>query len=327
MVRHRSLVNYVVGFALEYDFTPEDRVLQFTALSFDVSAEEIFSTLLAGATLALRTESMINSYSTFMRETSLIGVTVLDLPTAYWHGWMAATPRSDEYAVLPRFAIVGGEASSPGALASWYQAYGNAIRFANGYGPTEATIAATRCDFIEKDGNAPVLERMPIGKPVANVRIYILDQRLQPVPVGVPGEIYIGGDGLARGYLNHPEATAEKFVISPFGEKEEGRLYRTGDLGRYGEDGSIDFLGRLDYQVKVRGFRVELGEIETALTQHFAVDQAVVLALPDAGGGKRLVAYFVSTRTSAAKICDGTCRRGCPTYMRRPPMCDWSRCP
>jgi acetyltransferase-like isoleucine patch superfamily enzyme/acyl carrier protein len=157
----------------------------------------------------------------------------------------------------------------------------------NMYGPTETTIWSAACQV--GDG-----EKMVIGKPIANTRFYILDANLQPVPIGTPGELFIGGDGLARGYLNRPELTAEKFIADPFSTKQHARLYRTGDLARYHADGQIEFLGRIDNQVKIRGFRIELGEIEAALASHSNVREAIVTAREDNPGDKRLVAYLTA---------------------------------
>jgi acyl-coenzyme A synthetase/AMP-(fatty) acid ligase/acyl carrier protein len=164
------------------------------------------------------------------------------------------------------------------------------------YGPTEATVYAT-CAF--RSMNRPAT----IGRPISHTRVYLLDEYLQPVPVGLPGELYIGGDGLARGYLNRPELTKEKFIPSPF-PQETGRLYKTGDLARYRPDGNIEFLGRKDYQVKVRGFRIELREIETVLRQHPSVEGVAVIASKDAQGEQRLVAYSHLTPDDEANPAD-----------------------
>ena len=167
-------------------------------------------------------------------------------------------------------------------------------RLLNGYGPTETTTFAATCQIREVAASAT---NIPIGRPISNARIYILDRHCEPVPIGASGEIYIGGAGVARGYLNRPELTAERFIASPFVDGD--RLYRTGDLGRYRRDGTIEFLGRNDFQVKIRGFRIELGEIEARLAEHPGVREAVVLAREDAPGDKRLVAY-TTTRPDAA---------------------------
>src|SRR5581483_224947 len=160
----------------------------------------------------------------------------------------------------------------------------------NGYGPTETTTFAC-CWPVTPDGLTGA--SVPIGRPIANTRVYVLDRQRQPVPIGVPGELYIGGDGVARGYLNRPELTTERFVPDPFGADPGARLYKTGDLVRYRPDGTLEFLGRLDDQVKIRGFRIELGEVEAALRRHPRVGDAVVVARGDTAGDRRLVAYVV----------------------------------
>ena len=163
----------------------------------------------------------------------------------------------------------------------------------NMYGPTETTIWSTNCHVSAN------WESIPLGRPIDNTQMYILDANFQPVPIGVPGEIYISGDGLARGYLKQPDLTAEKFLPNPFSKQPGTRLYKTGDVARYLPDGNIEFLGRLDNQVKIRGFRIELGEIEAVLSQHPAVQGTVVVAREDVSGDKRLVAYVVPTREAA----------------------------
>jgi len=161
------------------------------------------------------------------------------------------------------------------------------------YGPTEATIWSTIYQVDNTDGT------VSIGRPIANTQIYLLDEHLQPVPVGVPGELYIGGAGLARGYLNRPELTAQKFIANPWSHEPNARLYKTGDLARYQSDGNIEYLGRIDHQVKMRGFRIELGEIEAVLSQHPVVQQNVVIVREDIPGNQQLVAYLVPHKKQA----------------------------
>jgi acyl-coenzyme A synthetase/AMP-(fatty) acid ligase/acyl carrier protein len=181
----------------------------------------------------------------------------------------------------------------------------------NLYGPTETTIWSS-VQQVKPDDHI-----ISIGRPIANTRMYILDRRLQPVPVGVTGELYIAGDGVARGYLNRPDLTAERFVADPFCTDANSRMYRTGDLARYRPDGTIECLGRLDHQVKIRGFRIELGEIESAMTQHADVRQAVVIDREDTPGDRRLVAYWIATGAASTPVEDlrRHLRERLPEYM------------
>jgi acyl-CoA synthetase (AMP-forming)/AMP-acid ligase II len=193
-----------------------------------------------------------------------------------------------------RLVVVGGEEASPTAFARWRERGGDRVRWINTYGPTEATVIATSFE-----GPGPGSARtetgpaLPIGRPIANVRVYALDDRLQPVPIGLPGELYIGGAGVARGYLDRPALTAERFLPDPFGDEPGARLYRTGDLVRWRPDGLLEFLGRADHQVKIRGFRVELGEVESALLRVPGVREALVAVRDDGAGGRTLTAYVV----------------------------------
>ena len=274
MLEHRGLVNHNIASVKLYDLGPKDLVLQFSSISFDIAIEEMFPTWMSGGAVVFQPEDrnlVANEFLAWIRRER---ITVLDLPTAYWHELVHQL--SDLHQPLPdtlRLVIVGGEKASSSALADWRKVAGTAIRWINTYGPTEASVIATA---YEPRSEVPT--HLPIGRPIANVQTYILDSHLQQVPIGVPGELHIGGAGLARGYLNQPDLTAAKFIDNPFGDSERSRLYKTGDVVRYLPDGNIEFLGRVDDQVKVRGFRVELGEIETMLNKHPAIDQAVVVA-------------------------------------------------
>lgn len=286
-VEHRALANFVSAVADEYELTPGDRVLQFASLSFDTSAEEIYCALARGATLVLRADAMITSPIQFLESCAELGITVLDLPTGYWHHLVIAIAEDD----LPipeslRLVILGGEQANADLVRKWLERAGPKVRLMNTYGPTEATVVTTTFDLSEYHGVEPIT----IGRPIAGVSVYVLNEALQPVPAGIPGELYIAGAGLARGYLNRPELTAQKFVANPFGE---GRLYRSGDLVRYRHDGNLEFLGRADNQVKIRGFRIELEEVEQAIRSHDNVTDAVVKIFEAADGDKRLCAYVV----------------------------------
>ncbi len=289
-IEHRSLVNYVNAACDEFGVETRDRVLQFASISFDAAAEEIFPCLARGATLVLRSDEMVSSATTFVEHCRALGLTIVDLPTAYWHQVTAEI--AAQGLALPgglRLVIIGGERAKPEHLEVWQRCVGERVRLLNTYGPTEATIVGTSW---QADGTLERMQEVPIGRPVSNARAYVLDRQLQPTPTGVPGELHLGGTGLARGYLERPGLTAERFIPDPFGEEAGERLYKTGDRARYLGDGNIKFLGRLDQQVKVRGFRIELGEIEARLHEHPATKEALVIAGGDGDEG-RLIAYVV----------------------------------
>ncbi|MCP3062578.1 non-ribosomal peptide synthase/polyketide synthase [Myxococcus sp. K38C18041901] len=278
-VEHRSVANLVTHEARAYGIGPGERVLQFANLSFDLSVEEIFTTLTSGAALVLAPLEKVMPGAplhALLRDEAL---TVISLTPAA----LAATPAEDLPAL--KTVISGGEALPSDVVARW--APGR--RFLNTYGPTEATVVATLTEVVAEEGRVP-----SIGRPLANVRVHVLDARGEPVPVGVKGELYLGGVGVARGYVGRASLTAERFVPDSFSGLPGARLYRTGDVVRWRDDGTLEFVGRVDAQVKVRGFRIELGEVEAALARHPAVREAVVIAREDGPGGKRLVGYAVA---------------------------------
>ncbi|MEB3279243.1 MAG: amino acid adenylation domain-containing protein [Lyngbya sp.] len=288
MIEHRSLVNFVVSASKEYGFTSNDKLLQFASICFDLSVEEIFVCLSVGATLVLRTEEILESSDKFWQRCQEWELTIVSLPTAYWHQLVAElSPEDSRIPPSLRKMIIGGEEAQLKKVKLWENSvshFPNPPELINSYGPTEATVAATLYPF------GSVATDVLIGRPIANTEVYILDKYLQPVPVGVPGELHIGGAGLARGYLNRPELTKEKFIPNPF---DNSKIYKTGDLVRYLPDGNIEYLGRIDNQVKIRGFRIELGEIEAVLSQHSKVKTVVVIDREDSTHQKRLVAYVV----------------------------------
>jgi amino acid adenylation domain-containing protein len=300
-IEHRSIVNYATYTANLFDVRPVDRVLQFASLSFDAAAEEIFPTLARGGTLVLRSEDMIETVRTFLDKCREWRITVLDLPTSYWHELVAVA--SEERLELPesvRLMVVGGEQALPERFLQWRALSGYDVRFLNGYGPTESTVAAT---FWEAGmpTQPSLAQTVPIGRPIANVQTYVLDAVSEPVPVGFVGQLYVGGVGVARGYRNRPDLTPTRFVPDPFTGRG-GRLYRTGDLARYRHDGDLEYLGRADGQVKIRGFRVELGEIEVALSEIPGVREAIVRAREDIPGETRLVAYVVADPSAPVTV-------------------------
>ncbi|MGA8150806.1 MAG: amino acid adenylation domain-containing protein [Terriglobales bacterium] len=305
LLTHAGLVNYNANAARLYSITPNDRVLQFCSVSFDIALEEQFITWLSGATLVQRTDETPLAVPEFLEWIEQQRVTVLDLPTAYWHEWVHELPELTRLAPPElRLVIVGGEKPSSQAYAVWRKAVGPRIRWINTYGPTEASICATAFE-PGCNPDTPVPDNIPIGRPLPNTRVYVLDRHLNPVPVGTSGELHIAGVGVARGYFNRPEMTAEKFIPDPFSSEPGARLYKTGDLARYLPSGDIEFLGRRDHQIKIRGFRVEPGEIETALSKHPTVREVAVIAREDVPGDKRLVAYLVpvqGTELSTAEL-------------------------
>lgn len=297
LIEHHSLSNYVQTAIHCFELEPNDRVLQFASISFDTSAEEIFPCLARGATLVLRNDSMASSTSAFLDHCRAWKLTVLDLPTAFWHELTASI--DDEGLSLPssiRLVIIGGERALPERVAAWHKCVGRRVRLLNTYGPTETTIVATIADLSEAEQSGSLADA-PIGRAIPNARTYILDRHGQAVPAGDTGELYIAGLGVARGYLNRPELTADRFVPDPFTIDAGERMYRTGDLARYGSDGTIQLLGRIDHQVKINGFRIELEEIESAMRAVDCVHDAAVVAREDRPGEKYLVAYIVPRKT------------------------------
>jgi amino acid adenylation domain-containing protein len=284
-VSHRA-VNRLVSNTDYLQVEPSDVIAQASNASFDAATFEIWGALLNGAKLVGVSRDEMLSPHRFARKIRDEKITAIFLTTALFNYFAREAPAA--FSPL-RCLLFGGEAADPACVRKAL-AEGRPERLLNVYGPTESTTFATWHHVREVPQQATTV---PIGKPIANTTIYILDGFLQPVPIGVHGEIYIGGDGLARGYLNRPELTAEKFVPDPFG-KSPGRLYRTGDIARFLPDGSVEFVGRADNQVKLRGFRIELGEIEAVLSGHPDVKQCAVLCREDRPGDKRIVAYVAS---------------------------------
>ncbi len=281
-VEHRSLTNMTQNDIAYLDMGPNDRLTQFFSLSFDASIAEILCPICAGSSLYILTDEQVLSGSALFERLKTQAITHLFL-TPSLLATLPAAAENDFPALKAVFSA--GEACTPDLVKQWSKGR----HFYNIYGPTEFTIAATICECTP-DGSTP-----PIGRPYDNCQAYVLDQHVQPVPIGVTGELYLGGVQLARGYLNRPELTAEKFIANPFGPQDNpGQLYRTGDLVSYRPDGNLVFVGRVDGMVKVRGLRTELGEIEAVLNAHPDVQQAVISAYKDASGrDQHLVAHVV----------------------------------
>jgi aspartate racemase len=283
-VPHRGVVRLVKQ--TDYiNFSTEEVFLQLAPISFDASTLEIWGSLLNGAKLVImppHTPSLEELGQVIQRHQ----VSTLWLTAGLFH--LMVDERLQDLKPV-RQLLAGGDILSVSHVQKVLRELPQ-CQLINGYGPTENTTFTCCYTITEplQNGNS-----IPIGKAIANTQVYILDTYLQPLPIGVPGELYIGGDGLARGYLNRPELTAEKFIPNPFSQEPGARLYKTGDLVRYLPDGNIEFLGRIDNQVKIRGFRIELGEIEATLSQHPGVQKTVVMVREDLPGDKRLVSYVV----------------------------------
>ncbi|HYO99132.1 MAG TPA: amino acid adenylation domain-containing protein, partial [Pyrinomonadaceae bacterium] len=286
---HRGICNRLLWMQDEYGLTCDDRVLQKTPFSFDVSVWEFFWPLITGARLVVARPGGHQDSAYLVRLVARAAITTLHFVPSMLSIFLTE-PELEECRSLRR-VICSGEALTKELQERFYTHLPCDLH--NLYGPTEAAVDVSYW-ACERDDARPVV---PIGRPIANTQLYVLDTELQPLPVGIAGELYIAGDGLARGYLNRPELTAEKFIANPFGAEPGARLYRTGDAARFLEGGEIEFLGRLDGQVKLRGFRIELGEIESVLAEHRAVGECAVVVREDARGGDlRIVAYFVPAR-------------------------------
>jgi amino acid adenylation domain-containing protein len=301
LIEHRGVCNAIQASINTFGVHENSRVIQLASMSFDSSVLEIFSALASGATLYLVEREVVAAgidLAEFLRDEA---ISVMVLPPS-----LEQLPPGD-YPALET-VIVGGEKCSAEMAARWC----TGRRFFNVYAPTESTIYSTALEF-----SGPLDEPPGMGRPIANMQTYVLDRQMQPVPIGVAGEIYIGGVGLARGYFNLPGLTAEKFVPNPFSREPGSRLYRTGDLALQHVDGNLEFIGRLDSQVKVRGYRIELGDIEAALMMHPAVRYAIVIVREDEGGEKMLVAYLVGDREEVPTVTHlrGYLKEKLPEYM------------
>jgi amino acid adenylation domain-containing protein len=297
--RHASVLNLFADFDRRAPIAPGDPCSLWTSVSFDVSVYEIFSALLAGGALHIASDEIRYDSASFipwLAERRISSVYVPPLMLADLLAWIEKHPGT----LVMKRLLVGVEPISEKLLASIIERVPG-LTIINGYGPTETTICSTLHTVRPEEARDRIV---PIGKPVQNSRVHILDASMRPVPVGVAGEIYIGGEGMARGYLNRPELTSERFIPDPLSGAPGEQLYRTGDRARFLGDGSIEFIGRADYQVKVRGFRVEPGEIERTLEGHPAVTEAVVIAKPDRTGSKRLVAYLVTDKNTTSSSAD-----------------------
>ena len=283
-IEHGSLGNHVAQIEELYELTAEDRSVQFSSLAFDAAMEEIFATLAVGASVWLRTDDMVSSARAFFERMKKHNLTIATLTTAFWHQLVHS---QIDWPESVRVVAVGGERVDPGLHARFRESVSDRLRFINCYGPTEATVACAFYDDEEGDHDSTVL---PIGRPRVGTSCFVLDENLVPVPPGAKGQLYVGGAGLARGYLHREALTAERFIPHPF--RTNARLYATGDLVYQTDKGNLVYVDRIDHQVKVQGYRVEIGEIETCLRGHQSVEEAVVVPVQLAAGvGTRLVAF------------------------------------
>ncbi len=300
LISHRSLVNHATAISNHYELGSSDRVLQFANFSFDVAAEEIFPSLISGAAvviLPVEVQSSLVRFSKFLNEQA---ISVVNLPVSYWREWTSSLNSADtSISAGVRLVVTGSERVFPEDYNAWRKIAGPNVRWLNAYGLTETTITSL---IFEPSDRRQVLNTIPIGKPIDNTQAYVLDKNREPVPIGISGELYIGGDGLALGYLNRTEDTASRFVSDPFRSADDRVLFRTGDLVRTLPNGNFDYLDRIDNQVKIRGFRVELGEIESALSLHPSIEKAVVIARESDGGAKELMAYYVVRGSKAPSV-------------------------
>ncbi|ULA62139.1 MAG: Non-ribosomal peptide synthetase [Nitrospira sp.] len=306
VVSQGALSRHIETMTEAYRLSPDDRVLQFASISFDVAGEEIWSALLAGAAMILQPCRLFDSLPAFARFLDRQRVTVAGVPASYWHEWIGAIEKS-ECAAPPslRLVIVGNEPVASSDLDRWRRHVDPTVRWLNAYGPTETTVTASLYEpAVTTTGNETL--SVPIGRPLPNRSLYVLDRNLEPVPFGAPGELYIGGESLARGYLDAPRRTAARFVPDPFSDRAGARLYKTGDRVLMRRDGTLEFLGRFDDQIKLRGFRIEPGEIEECLRKHPDVRAAVVRARADGEGRVKLIGYVVP---SEAGLLDATALR------------------
>ncbi|WP_186057477.1 amino acid adenylation domain-containing protein [Burkholderia gladioli] len=296
MIEHRNVTRLFAATQAWYGFGPQDTWALFHSFAFDFSVWEIWGALLHGGRLVIVPKLTSRSPQACYALLCDTGVTVLNQTPSAFRQLIAAQAESDREHKL-RHVVFGGEALEVGMLRPWYEdARNRDCQLVNMYGITETTVHVTYWPLSAEGGGTSA----GIGRPIPDLSVHVLDANLNPVPIGVAGELCVGGAGVARGYLNQPELTARRFIRNPFSEDGEARLYRSGDLARFLRDGTLEYLGRIDTQVKIRGFRIELGEIEAALSALPGVREALVMAREDEPGEKRLVAYFVVDDTEAA---------------------------
>jgi amino acid adenylation domain-containing protein len=318
VISHEALVNRMRSVVHIYGLGPGSCFIQFASIGFDAFVQEIFPTLICGARLALHPHPTRLTPAELLRECDRAGVNILQLPPAYWYQVIDYLAASKSLPECVKLMVTGGEAAAAEKLVAWTELTGSRVKYINAYGPAEVTVTGTTYAAPLELAAVKRLSRTPIGRPISNTQIYLLDPHWQPVPIATSGELCIGGIGLARGYLNRAELTADRFIPNPFSREPGARIYRTGDVARYLPTGEIEYLGRTDEQVKIRGFRIELGEIEAVLAAHVGVREALVVAREEQRGETaetKLVAYVVPHGEVSGRELRDHLRARLPEYM------------
>ena len=314
-VRHRNLVNYSYFITQRLGLNQYPAGLNFATVSTiaaDLGNTCIFPSLISGGCVHVIAYDDSTDPQRFADYTTTYPIDVLKIVPSHLQTLLQSAHAQQ---ILPRrFLILGGEALTANLVVK-IESLSATCEVFNHYGPTETTVGALTLRLADFDWKSSAAATIPIGRPIANTQVYVLDELLQPVPTGVVGELYIAGDGVSAGYLDQPDRTKERFLPNPFAADSDSKMYRTGDLARYLPAGEVEFLGRSDDQIKVRGFRIELGEIESVLLQHASVKQAVVMAKDDERGDKRLVAYIVGDRDIAAEDIRTRLKAELPDFM------------
>jgi amino acid adenylation domain-containing protein len=318
-VRHRNLVNYSDFISKRLELAKHPEGLQFATVSTlgaDLGNTCIYPSLISGGTLHVIGYETATDGVRFAEYGVKYGIDVLKIVPSHMAALLQSQSEAEQAKkLLPRKYLIFGGETLTAKLLEKIESLDFSCEVLNHYGPTETTVGSLTLKLKDSDWKAKQLSSIPIGRPIQNTQVYVLDQHLQPVPVGVRGELYIAGAGVTAGYLNQPEKTGERFLANPFSSDRSAKMYRTGDMVRYLEDGAIEFLGRGDDQVKVRGFRIELGEIETALARHGAVKQALVLARENEQGDKRLLGYVVAMSNVTGEQLRDYLKQEVPDYM------------
>ncbi len=312
LIEHRSVMNILTALQKKYPVQEKDAYLLKTPPHFDASVTELLGWFWQGGRAVILEQGQEKDALNLFALIHKNRITHAGFVPTLLHMWTKLNPDPDKLSSL-KYVFIVGELITKTIAQQILKLLPSTTQFINIYGPTEATVYATDFKLSLEDTYATI----PIGKPLSNIKTYILDDYLNPVPRGVCGDIFIGGVGVGRHYINRPELSAEKFIADPFSQPYHGRLYKTGDLGRFLADGNIEFLGRADYQIKIRGFRVELGEIENYLSSHPDIQQAIVIVQNDTAEEKQLVAYFIASKntTPASSVLRSFLRSYFPDYM------------